>query len=403
MTKNGNETDVDCGGNCGGCMDGKMCAMGSDCLSQVCSGGTCAVPSCTDTAKNGSETDVDCGGTCPSDCANGKGCSVNGDCQSGFCNPMTNMCAAPACNDGFQNGSETDTDCGGPTCGDCMNGDSCAMNGDCTSGFCNAMMVCAAPTCMDMVQNGSETDTDCGGPTCPDCMNGDSCNVNGDCSSGYCNSMMTCAMPTCTDGVQNGSETDTDCGGPACPDCMNGDSCMVNGDCVSGFCNAMMTCAAASCNDGIQNGMETGVDCGGPCLKCNGATCSADSECSSALCYEGVCVANVNGCTPTNATDLTGVSSTIVTFANGNLTYAPKCIKVKVGTTVTLNGNFAAHPTIGGTVVGMTVTPATSGPFVPVTNSGNTKNFVMNAVGTFPYYCQPHATLNMTAAVFVVP
>jgi beta-glucosidase len=49
----------------------------------VC-GGT--APTCTDAIKNGNETDVDCGGpTCP-DCANGKLCLVNGDCVSGNCN-----------------------------------------------------------------------------------------------------------------------------------------------------------------------------------------------------------------------------------------------------------------------------------------------------------------------------
>ena len=34
--KNGDETDVDCGGSCAACADGGVCAMGSDCLSGVC-------------------------------------------------------------------------------------------------------------------------------------------------------------------------------------------------------------------------------------------------------------------------------------------------------------------------------------------------------------------------------
>ena len=42
--------------------------------------------------------------------------------------------------------------------------------------------------------------------------------------------------------------------------------------------------ARASCSDGIQNGTETGVDCGGTCLKCNGATCAANTECVSGSC-----------------------------------------------------------------------------------------------------------------------
>jgi len=42
-------------------------------------------PTCTDTVKNGSESDIDCGGTCPR-CINGKACNSRSDCASAFCN-----------------------------------------------------------------------------------------------------------------------------------------------------------------------------------------------------------------------------------------------------------------------------------------------------------------------------
>jgi len=45
--------------------------------------------------------------------------------------------AAPRCNDGVRNGNETDTDCGGPDCTPCGNGQHCLVNGDCTSGNCS--------------------------------------------------------------------------------------------------------------------------------------------------------------------------------------------------------------------------------------------------------------------------
>ncbi len=61
--QNGNETGVDCGGDCTAC------------------------PTCDDGIQNGSETDVDCGGD---------------DCP-----------ACPTCDDGIQNGNETGVDCGG--------------------------------------------------------------------------------------------------------------------------------------------------------------------------------------------------------------------------------------------------------------------------------------------------
>ncbi len=45
-TKDGAESDVDCGGTgCHGCTGGRACTLGGDCLSQVCAGGACTAPS----------------------------------------------------------------------------------------------------------------------------------------------------------------------------------------------------------------------------------------------------------------------------------------------------------------------------------------------------------------------
>ena len=41
-TKNNNETDVDCGGECGPCVEGKFCAVSTDCVSGQCAGNMCA-------------------------------------------------------------------------------------------------------------------------------------------------------------------------------------------------------------------------------------------------------------------------------------------------------------------------------------------------------------------------
>jgi hypothetical protein len=84
--------------------------------------------SCGDGMRNGGETDVDCGGPCPP-CADGKACIVQNDCQSRVC--TNNLCRAPTCNDGVKNGNETDVDCGGGTCPDCAYGQSCAVDADC--------------------------------------------------------------------------------------------------------------------------------------------------------------------------------------------------------------------------------------------------------------------------------
>ena len=44
---------------------------------------------CSDQIKNGDETDLDCGGSCPTKCDVGDDCLVNDDCQSGSCTDLT--------------------------------------------------------------------------------------------------------------------------------------------------------------------------------------------------------------------------------------------------------------------------------------------------------------------------
>ncbi len=195
----------------------------------LCSGGTCQAPSCSDGVKNGNETDVDCGGSCPA-CPMGDTCGVDTDCQSAVCSAGT--CAAPSCIDGVQNEGETGVDCGGP-CPSCSAGMGCHGPADCTSGVCTGG-TCAAPTCSDGVQNQGETAIDCGGPNCAPCGVGLTCVKGGDCTSGVCTGG-TCKAPTCMDGVKNGTETDVDCGG-TCPACSLTKDCKVTGDCQSGTC-----------------------------------------------------------------------------------------------------------------------------------------------------------------------
>jgi plastocyanin len=192
----------------------------------------------------------------------------------------------------------------------------------------------------------------------------------------------------------------TQMGGKVCSGAGACVGCVVGADCTSGVCTANV-CAAASCTDGVMNGTETGLDCGGSCAACLGAACTTASNCASGACTGNVC-ATVNGCDMSTATKVT-VTSTIVTFANGNLTYAPKCIKVTQGTVVTFNGNFVSHPLLGGEVVGGVGTPASGGPFMTLVNTGTSTPYTMSTTGTFPYYCTAHASLNMDGVVFVVP
>jgi hypothetical protein len=112
--KNGDETAVDCGGAlCKKCSDGAGCAVGGDCKSNVCEAsctgllcfpGTrtlvCRPAQCSDNVKNGDETDVDCGGSACSRCAVGQACAKAGDCEANVCTAgqcVPAQCTAEQC------------------------------------------------------------------------------------------------------------------------------------------------------------------------------------------------------------------------------------------------------------------------------------------------------------------
>jgi hypothetical protein len=61
-----------------------------------------AAPSCFDNAKNGNETDIDCGGIDCVPCANGSSCFLDNDCVSGVCHNIQceAACSPPGVIDG---------------------------------------------------------------------------------------------------------------------------------------------------------------------------------------------------------------------------------------------------------------------------------------------------------------
>lgn len=88
----GDETDLDCGGSCGGCPIGKACLGDRDCASGSCANHLCRVNPCADGKQDGQETDLDCGGpVCLARCATGKSCLVDRDCQGALC--VAKVCA----------------------------------------------------------------------------------------------------------------------------------------------------------------------------------------------------------------------------------------------------------------------------------------------------------------------
>jgi len=108
--QDGDETDIDCGGStCPACLDGAACVGDGDCQSVFCSARQLCAPvdgrvtcgtegeegaSCGDCLRNGDETDVDCGGDSCHPCRQGKSCVADADCLGGSC--VMNACALGA-------------------------------------------------------------------------------------------------------------------------------------------------------------------------------------------------------------------------------------------------------------------------------------------------------------------
>ncbi len=161
---NGDESDVDCGGQCPvPCDSGKLCGGASDCASGVCVGGTCVQASCGDGVMNSDESDVDCGGAC-APCAIGRLCGNADDCASMACDGV--VCVQ--CLDNMP-GASTDLGCGvlAPFCVDLIYTSICSSCLDTTSspggqdaGCGNLTPICSgigpSTTCVECA-----TDADC--------------------------------------------------------------------------------------------------------------------------------------------------------------------------------------------------------------------------------------------------
>ena len=178
-------------GQCVACLSATDCASGLSCIGHVCVGSQC-----TDGVRDGNETDVDCGGAC-SPCAVGLLCAIDQDCSSDACEPVSKLCLSPNCIDEQLDGDETDVDCGG-SCSPCVPSLKCRVSSDCTTQKCDpTLLTCLGNECADGRQDGTESDVDCGGPNiCPRCRAGGHCTNRGDCNLGMsCNSAGTCSNP----------------------------------------------------------------------------------------------------------------------------------------------------------------------------------------------------------------
>ncbi len=180
--KDGDETDIDCGGGCDGCAIGKNCLLDFDCDSRYCDeDNKCAEPECDDNILNGIETDVDCGGNCKK-CDVGKFCDKDSDCKTDNCDASTGECVEvlDTCENGKLDVGETDVDCGG-SCSGCGTGQSCDFDSDCM-----ALSECKGGKCaLKPIDSDGDGVYD-GEDNCPDIANEDQADVDSDNSGDAC-------------------------------------------------------------------------------------------------------------------------------------------------------------------------------------------------------------------------
>jgi hypothetical protein len=186
--------------------------------------GTCPPPNPTPTST-------------PSCIANGGFCSLASQCCSLGCS--SGVCA-PSCSNGFQDGAETDIDCGGPDCADCPLGGGCAGNNDCVATtVCSAGQCACAPNQSNC--NGSPGDG-CEANTSTDTSHCGSCNAlcsipnaNATCVASQC--QIDNCLPgyaDCDSMILTGCEVNTDTSNNNCGNC--GNVCPMGDFCVNCFC-----------------------------------------------------------------------------------------------------------------------------------------------------------------------
>lgn len=222
----------------GGCDTVDDCpGRDSDCAERSCDDGACNVINL--------EQGTEIAGQTPGDCVklvcDGQGTIATENDDTDVPSDDGNDCTLSACDAGrpvhppVEEGDPCDQD-GGSFCTADAQCVECLVDEDCTES-CSEANTCVQAECDDGDFNGLETDTDCGGPDCDPCLNGDTCEDDTDCVSGDCD--VTC-QPSCTDGVVGPGETDVDCGGVCDDECVLGQACEGDGDCDSDHCMSLV-------------------------------------------------------------------------------------------------------------------------------------------------------------------
>ena len=128
----------------------------NDCETGNCFDNVCV--SCNDGVKSGNETAIDCGGDCKPCTATGVAatgsCKRDADCKSGRC--VSDMCVScfNSIKDGDEAGAANTGDCGGSCDKKCAIGGLCGDGEDCITSYCDT--TCKTPPASVHCSNGAE-------------------------------------------------------------------------------------------------------------------------------------------------------------------------------------------------------------------------------------------------------
>ncbi len=285
---------------------------------QVCDGaGACVASTCEDEGRGGDETDIDCGGEC-APCVNDQTCLVNADCTSGLCSEENSVCVSCEGNDCGE-----DRYCNAGVCKGLNNlGDACETADTCQSGHC-ANGVCCNEACDGDCMVCSEAGI-CGavedGTACTD--DGLHCTGPESCQAGICESEGN----PCP-GADGDDDCQESCNGEA-DDCSTNDEeetfCGEGMFCVAGVCEleppgvGELCTALGECASGLVCHIFEDEAAAGLCLPggCTvGEPCTIDGQASECIATENgnVCAITCNernDICPANTGCLTDLGST---------------------------------------------------------------------------------------------
>lgn len=174
----------------------------------------------------------------------------------------------------------------------------CTQGGECATGFCVDGVCCESASCGTCQSCASATSPgQCAGVSGTDA---DSC-AGGTCAAGVCTKPAgaACSGPSecgpnlCTGGVCCPTSCTEPCASCASGTCQPAAAGTAPSACGAYACNGTSTSCSTSCtaNAGCTAGLECHVP-SGTCRAKTGSTCSADGDCASGFCTDGVCCAS---------------------------------------------------------------------------------------------------------------